>query len=146
MWLHLDTFLSRSESRHVRAQVVKDHPGAVKNILRRPYWLLKQNLSINCDLELRLSTFRARRYWIHYKNKGGTAPRAPRWSRGGLKPWFSTSRNVLTYRSATRLAHGLLVSFDLRRAKTMWLLFGERETITSVVSDTKKVCAARCFF
>ena len=39
----------------------------------------------------------------------------------------------------------LCVSLDLRRAKTMWLLFGWRETTTSVVSDEKKVRAARGF-
>ena len=55
------------------------------------------------------------------------------------EPWFGD-------RPWSILEHRLRVSFDARRAKTVWKLFGERETTTSVVSDEKKVRAARRFY
>ena len=63
----------------------------------------------------------------------------PRW----LATPFATFRNALTRLWEAHLEHRLRVSHNVRRVKTIWWLFGERETTTSVVSDEKKVRAAR---
>ena len=50
---------------------------------------------------------------------------------------------VRTSASVANSKHCLCVSLDRRQAKTIWRVFGRRETTTSVVSDDKNVSATR---